>query len=164
MGKRRHEQQAREIDPETGKSQLALTNPERARSEIATQTNLAIRTAEAMRKLVLVGENKTQVATLPAGKVDPMIQLVLLARDEYEQSEGKDRLGYFRAMIDLFTVADQKSTTSLKGMADALERDADRKQREKHHREKLEFEREKRDGEPSDDQLKTIAYDQPKVG
>lgn len=154
---RRAQRQAREIDPETGDSQLSLTNPAMARVEIATQTGNQIRTAEAMRLLVLMGEGKSTLASFPKGKVDPLIQLTLMARDEYEAAEGKDRLGYFRAMIDLYMTTDQKCQLGLKGMAEALERDADRKQRDKHHREKLEFEREKRDGEPSDDALRVVA-------
>lgn len=154
---RRAESVAREVDPETGESKLSLTNPERARNEIATQTNLAIRTAEAMRKLILAGEGKTCAGDFSKGKVDPLIQLTLMARDEYEAAEGRERLGYFRAMQDLFMAADAKSQASLKNMAEALERDADRRQRDRHHRDKMELERLKRDGEPTDDQLKAIA-------
>ena len=150
----------REEDPDTGEMRLALRDPEKARKEIAIQIGLTIRTAEMLRKLVLSGPNKTESdKAAGAGVVDPLVQLCLMARDEYEASDPGDRFKFFKSMVDIYTTVDDKTQMQMRMLADGLEKDADRKQRDRHHRDKLDAEREKRKGELSDDDLKLIAGD-----
>lgn len=148
----------REEDPDTGEMRLSLRDPEIARKEIATQIGLMVRTAATLRKLVLVGPEKTSIdEAARAGLVDPLVQLCLIARDEYEGSEPAERFKFFKSMVDIYTTVDEKTQTHMKMLADGLEKDADRKQRDRHHRDRLEADREKRKGDPSDDDLKMIA-------
>jgi hypothetical protein len=142
----------REPDPDTGELRLSLRDPEIARKEIATQIGLTIRTAAALRRLVLSGPNKT--TKMPSeGTVDPLVQLCLMARDEFEESEPGERSKFFKS----YQAVDAKTQTQMRMLADGLEKDADRKQRDRHHRDKLDAEREKRKGELSDDDLQLIA-------
>ena len=146
----------REPDPDTGELRLSLRDPEIARKEIATQIGLTVRTAAALRKLVLAGANKT--TKMPGeGVVDPLVQLCLMARDEFEQSEPGERAKFFKSMVEIYQAVDNKTQTQMRMLAYGLEKDADRKQRDRHHRDKLDAEREKRKGELSDDDLQLIA-------
>lgn len=151
----------REVDPETGDKALALRDPEKAAQEVAAQTNLTLRTADLLRRMQLVempGRPATRLEQFPAGKADPICQLVLMARDEWQAAEDpKVKLGYFRLMKDLFCEAEEKVQRGMDAITDALGKDADRRQRDRHHKDKMALEREKRETPPTDGELRQIA-------
>ena len=106
---------------------------ERFLKAIDSQHLLAIRTAEAMRKMVLTGPEKTELSSFPAGQVDPQIQLVLIARDLMNDADDMNaKLAAFRSMRDVFLSVDSKVHEVLK-MA----------MQEKHHQENLQVQRER---------------------
>lgn len=106
-----------------------------------------IRTADAMRTIVLLpgpDGKKTELADFPPGKVDPQIQLVLIARDEYMAAEDSiGKLGFFKAMRDVYQMVDSKIPAAMKMVME-----------ERHHREKLEaLERKAGLDEPDDEEV-----------
>lgn len=135
----------REVDPTTGETTLALYDEDKARKAISNAHRMALRTAEALRKLVLFAPEgdvigKSEVTDFAPGQVDPAVILVLKARDSY-LTEEKDyaRLGFFKEMRTLYQEIRTQNAELVKAMAAAIERQRDREQADRHHREKLEF-------------------------
>lgn len=123
---------------------------------VESQHTLAVRTAEAMRKVELVpGKDgkKTEVTDFAKGQVDPQMQMLLIARDGYVSAEEEHaKLGYLRLMRELLVGADAKVQSVLKM---AME--------ERHHQEKLAAMREKANlQEPSDAEIDAALEDEAK--
>ena len=127
------------------------TNTEEARRQafetaLVDQHKMAIRTADALRKIVLIptqGEQQTELDDFKQGQVDPQIQLVLIARNEYLQCENPvARLGFYKTMKDVFQDVDNRTMRVL-----------DMAMKERHHREKLELAATKLNAEPTDAEL-----------
>jgi hypothetical protein len=141
-------------------SKVLATTTEQARRQkfedgVSSQQMLALRTAEALRKVVLLdngSEKKTELAEFTKGQVDPQLQLVLIARDHFlEADDSVGKLGFFKAMRDVYLNVDQKTMAFL-----------DMVMRERHHREKLEaFERKSGLAEPSDAEVDAAIGDAP---
>lgn len=119
-----------------GKSAVIARDTEEARRQkfeqaVTAQHTMAVRTAEALRKVVLlssVNEAKTELADFAKGQVDPQMQLVLIARDNFLEAEDSiGKLGFYKAMRDVFQHVDAKTMQVL-----------DMAMKERHHREKLE--------------------------
>ena len=114
---------------------------------VENQHMLAVRTAEEMKKLVLVGtkgSRMTELDDFAKGQVDPQLQLVLIARDNFLAAEDPtSKLGFYKAMRDVFLNVDTKTMQVLEIAM-----------KERHHREKLEaLERKAGMAEPSDDEV-----------
>lgn len=121
---------------------------------VSAQHGCAVKTADAIRRLVLFdyGDQKaTELADIvkgAKGKIDPLLQLVLLARNDYRDAEdGQVRLGFFKAMKDLLVTADDKTMRIL-----------DMIMKERHHMQKLAVLDRKVNGddEPEDAELEKI--------
>ena len=117
------------------------------------QHTMAVRTSEKMRKMVLLpteSQRETRLSDFAKGEVDPLLQLVLIARDSFSAAEDDaSRLGFFKAMKDVFLEADKK-TMAVMDMA----------MKERHHQEKLNALREKAGlTEPTDAELEKEAGD-----
>lgn len=148
----------RDVNQQTGEVTLALYDEEKARKTISNAHRLALRTAEALRKLVLFepelveGEaptsahtvRKTEIGDFAQGQVDPAVIMVLKARDSY-LSEEKDyaRLGFFKEMRTLLQEVREANADLVRSMTAAVERQRDREQAERHHKDKIELLREK---------------------
>lgn len=132
---------------------------ERFEQEVAAQHATAVRTAEALRKIVLFDSpdcKRTEIADFKKGQIDPQVQLALMARDEFLAAEdGNTRLGFFKATRDLFLNVDAKTLEVLKIAMG-----------ERHHREKLAAQ-ERRDNlaEPTDAEIEEAlkGQDAPQV-
>ena len=114
---------------------------------VTAQHTMAVRTAEALRKVVLLPtphEAMTALADFKKGEVDPQMQLVLIARDHFLESEDSvGKLGFYKAMRDVFLNVDQKTMQVL-----------DMAMKERHHREKMAMiEKKGNMAEPSDDEV-----------
>ena len=111
------------------------------------QHNLAVRTADALRKVVLSGAERTRCEKYSAGRVDPYMQLLLMACQEYEGAEdANSKLGFFREMRSMYAAADTKVQAALE-MA----------MKERHHRDKMMVLEAKSGGEPTEDEIRKIA-------
>lgn len=102
---------------------------------INDQHRLAIRTAKALKDLVLLDTphaSKTELSDFKPGQVDPQVQLLLMARDMWVQSDDmKDKVACYRAMRDVFEGCDSKQTAVL-----------ELAMRERHHQEAMALKRE----------------------
>lgn len=131
-----------------------LTDPDRVRQAISEAHELTMRTARELKTLVLVGPDCTQVEKLSPGKADPLLQLTLLARDQWMQAQDENiKLGYFREMRAIFTNVDEKTAAAITELSRNLEKQAEMSQRDRHHGEKLELMRLKAGNEPTDAEL-----------
>jgi hypothetical protein len=152
----------REIDPETGNVALALYDEDKARKTISNSHRMALRTAEALRKLVLFAPEgcvigKSEITDFAQGQVDPAVILVLTARDSYLKEEQPfARLGYFKEMRALLQEVRAQNSELVKGMTVAIERQRDREQADRHHKEKLEFLKGKTDKDKSGTTLRAL--------
>lgn len=133
----------RDVDQVTGAVTLALYDEEKARKTISNQHRMALRTAEALRKLVLFAPDgcvigKSEITDYAPGQVDPIVILALSARDAYLKEE-KDyaRLGFFKEMRALYQCAKEDTFELVKAMAAAIERQRDREQADRHHQDKI---------------------------
>ena len=135
-----------------------LTDPAQVRRVIADTHSLTLRTAESLRSLVLFGPNCTKVESLPAGKVDPLVQLTLLARDQWAASDNENtKLGYFREMRAIYASVDDKTSAAILELSRALERQAEANQRDRHHADKMDLLRLKAGTEPTDAELEAAS-------
>lgn len=152
----------REVDPDTGQVALALYDEAKARQTISNAHRMALRTAEALRKLVLFAPEgcvigKSEITDFPPGKVDPIVMLVLKARDSYLTEEKEfARLGFFKEMRALYQYAQERTAELVKSMTAAIERQRDREQADRHHREKLDFMKGKTDKDKSGTTLRAL--------
>lgn len=140
---------ARDVDPETGGVTLALYDEQKARKTISNAHRMALRTAEALRRLVLFAPDncvigKSEIADYAPGQVDPAVVLVLKARDAF-LSEEKDyaRLGFFKEMRALLQEVRNQNSELVKSMTVAIEKQRDREQAERHHQDKIALLRDK---------------------
>lgn len=139
---------AREVNPATGQVQLALYDAEKARKSISDQHRLALRTQAALRKLVLFQSDpligKSEITDYAPGQVDPIVLLILSARDRYLAEENEFvRVQYFREVRQLYEQARKDCNELVKNMQLALERQEERAQTERHHQDKMDLLREK---------------------
>jgi hypothetical protein len=152
----------REVDPETGNVTLALYDEGKCRQTISNQHRMALRTAEALRKLVLFAPDgcvigKSEISDFPPGKVDPIVMLVLKARDSYLKEEKEfARLGFFKEMRALYQTAQERTAELVKSMTAAMERQRDREQADRHHKEKLNYLQGKTDKDKSGTTLRAL--------
>lgn len=114
---------------------------------------LAARTADAFKKMVLLDSDKarkTELSDFAKGEVDPQIQLILIARDEFLAAEdGVGKLGFFRSMRDVLLTARE---ANLKWLTLAMQ--------ERHHREKMALlEQKMGNDEPSDAEIDAAIKD-----
>jgi hypothetical protein len=114
---------------------------------VTAQHTMAVRTAEALRKVVLVStpnEVMTKLEDFAKGQVDPQLQLVLIARDNFLEAEDSvGKLGFYKAMRDVFQHVDAKTMEVL-----------DMAMKERHHREKMAMMEKKGNmNEPSDEEV-----------
>lgn len=118
-------------------SKIVVTREDSQRNRfeqaVEAQHTCAARTAEELRKVILLdgknGQKRTEISDFSKGQVDPQLQLVLIARDEFLAAEDPNvKLGFFRAMRDGFIKVDEKTMQVL-----------DVAMKERHHREKLEL-------------------------
>lgn len=138
-----------------GKKDLIVQSLEDVRRDkfqkaVDAQHMMAVRTAEEMRKIVLVDtdhEKKTELSDYSTGSVDPQLQLVLIARDNFlETKNPNSKLGFYRAMRDVFVNVDSKTTAVL-----------ELAMKERHHREKLDaMERKAGMAEPTDAEIDAL--------
>ena len=102
------------------------------KAAIDSQHRLAVRTAEALRKVVLIDtkrSKKTELDDFPTGQIDPQMQLLLIARDEYLGAEDPGaRLGFYKSMRDVYQALDARTMKVLEVVM-----------KERHHRDKLEL-------------------------
>lgn len=115
---------------------------------------LAARTAEAFKGLVLLDSEKcrkTELADFAKGQVDPQVQLILIARDEFLAAEDAvGKLGFFRSMRDVLLSARESNLEWLKLAM-----------QERHHREKLAMlEKKANRDEPSDEEVDAALEDE----
>ncbi len=153
----------REIDPATGAVALALYDEEKARKAISNHHRLTVRTSEALRKLVLFAEpeciiGKSEIRDYAQGQVDPAVQLVLKARDEFLNQNNKDfvRLGFFKEMRALLQEVKIQTAVAVGSMHTAIEKQRDREQSERHHQDKLEVLREKSNKDKSGSTIRDL--------
>lgn len=142
-----------------GKAAIIARDTEEARRQkfeaaVQSQHNCAVRTAEAIRKVVLLpspSEAMTLLSDFSKGEVDPQLQLVLIARDHFLEAEDSiGKLGFYKAMRDVFLSVDEKNMKVL-----------DMAMRERHHREKLEAMVKKNGGDdPSDEEVDAALRDE----
>lgn len=114
---------------------------------VQSQHMLAVRTSEALRKVVLFdtpGQKRTELAEFSKGEVDPQLQLVLMARDCFLEAEDTiGKLGFFKVTRDIFMNVDSKTMEVL-----------DMAMKERHHREKMAMLEKKGNlNEPSDEEV-----------
>ena len=130
-------------------------NERRLKFEQAVEAEhmLAVRTSEAMKKLVLVDTlkaRKTELNDYAQGQVDPQLQLILIARDEFLAAEDAvGKLGFYRSMRDVMLSARENN---LKWLTLAMQ--------ERHHREKIALMEQKLGSdEPSDAEVDAAMKD-----
>lgn len=114
---------------------------------VTAQHTMAVRTAEALRKVVLFdteGQARTNLSDFAKGQVDPQLQLVLMARDCFLEAEDTiGKLGFFKVTRDIFMNVDSKTMEVL-----------DMAMKERHHREKMAMMEKKGNmSEPSDEEV-----------
>lgn len=114
---------------------------------VTAQHTMAVRTAEALRKVVLFdteGQVRTNLSDFAKGQVDPQLQLVLMARDCFLEAEDTiGKLGFFKVTRDIFMNVDSKTMEVL-----------DMAMKERHHREKMAMMEKKGNmSEPSDEEV-----------
>jgi hypothetical protein len=153
---------ARDVNAASGAVTLALYDEEKCRKTISNQHRTALRTAEALRRLVLFApENdvigKSEVTDFKAGQVDPQVILALKARDAFlTEANDNVRLGYFREMRSLYQSAKEDCVELVKSMTQVLERQAERDQAERHHQDKMAILKEKGNKDHSGSTLRTL--------
>ena len=161
----------RDVNQQTGEVTLALYDEEKARKTISNAHRLALRTAEALRKLVLFDPQpipgkvvtsahvmrKTEIGDFAEGQVDPAVIMVLKARDAF-LSEEKDyaRLGFFKEMRTLLQEVRAANADLVRAMTQAVERQRDREQAERHHQDKIELLKEKGNKDKSGSTLRDL--------
>lgn len=107
---------------------------ERDRFEVAIDSRYrsSMKTAEALRKVVLIAtakERQTELEDFAKGQVDPQMQLLLIARNEFLNAEDPTtKLGFYKSMRDVYG-AMSKCTMDVMEMA----------MKERHHRDRLEL-------------------------
>lgn len=139
----------REIDPATGELALAVLDPAKVRQELYCEHKAVLRNSQAMRKLVLFG-NEKHARTELTGKEDPQLQLALIARDKFLTCKNEfAQLGYLKEMRTL--VQDSAAT-----LAKAIEQLAERLQKDQHHNDKMRVLREKGAGNKGGDSLRSL--------
>jgi len=126
--------------------------------EINTQHRLALKTANAIRKVVLIPtaqEQQTELDDFHAGQIDPQMQLLLIARNEFVSAEDPTaKLGFYKAMRDVFQSMDTR-TKEIMELA----------MRERHHKDKLELlARAKGVLEPTEAEIESAIASEPDEG
>lgn len=111
------------------------TTEDRFLKEIDQQHKLAIRTAEKLRKLLLMdtdSDRKTELKDFGKGTADPSLQILLMARDQLLEAEDANSKAVFMRLIrDVFEACDSKVMRVL-----------DMAMKERHHQEVLKLKRE----------------------
>jgi 2-methylcitrate dehydratase PrpD len=110
------------------------TQAEMNRFELAIDARYrsSMKTAEALRKVILLDTKeyrRTELGDFPKGQVDPQMQLLLIARNEFLTAEDPTtKLGFYKSMRDIHQTIN-KNTMEVMDMA----------MKERHHRDKLEL-------------------------
>lgn len=103
---------------------------------IDKQHRVAVRTATDLLDIRLQdmkGVKKSELSDYPHGKVDPQIQLLLIARDNFEKAEEPtERTVFFKEMRSVLQTVDDKCRAILDMML-----------KERHHQENLQLMKEK---------------------
>ena len=117
-------------------------------------------TAKRLRRLQLFDSDEiraTRLSELTTAKkgrwetIDPVLQIVLTARDEFQKADDpKVRLGYFKAMQELYLAIDKRNGEELLQLVGLA-------QRQSHHQDEMEVKRLKSGEEPSDAELEALA-------
>ena len=111
------------------------TTEDRFLKEIDQQHKLAIRTAEKLRKLLLMdtdSDRKTELKDFGKGTADPSLQILLMARDQLLEAEDANSKAVFMRLIrDVHEACDSKVMRVL-----------DMAMKERHHQEVLKLKRE----------------------
>lgn len=111
------------------------TTEDRFLKEIDQQHKLAIKTAEKLRKLLLMDTDhnrKTELKDFAKGDADPSLQILLMARDQLLEAEDANSKAVFMRLIrDVFEATDTKVMRVL-----------DMAMKERHHQEALKLKRE----------------------
>jgi hypothetical protein len=112
---------------EDGKRTLRLLDEDKAKHALSTYHKQAIRLNRELQKLVLFGEHKTDRSVVH----NPAMQLLVEARDAYEQARADDdgRLAdaMMGRMVGLVGLVTKLRADAASQLAAAVDREADRK-------------------------------------
>ena len=99
---------------------------------IASRHRQSLRTSEALRKVVLVdtkGGRRTELDDFPKGQIDPQMQLLLIARNEFLAAEDPTtKLGFYKSMREVYLAMDKRIMDTMQMVM-----------AERHHNDKLEL-------------------------
>lgn len=99
---------------------------------IASRHRASLKTSEALRKVVLIttkADKQTELDDFPKGQIDPQMQLLLIARDEFQNAEDPTtKLGFYKSMREVYLSMDKRIMDTMQMVMT-----------ERHHNDKLEI-------------------------